>query len=351
MRKITFSEEQLKYILKESIDELTAYHGSGADFNKFDHKHYLDTGCGSQSFGWGSYVTDDVAIGQSYADGTGGDIEFEFDGNDIKDEDVFEDSFRSNTPLKDNQELYNLYRMFSSYGFSVDNVIKQYMSNIENGKKNLSMISDESRQTQMQNWIKYAENMVKLLKDLQSSGRLVSKKKDRYLYEVEIPEDNGTNYIGWYEEFPHEFMERVLGGLHRLNHKYLDAMAQKDYTFRSTLYDYLKHPNFDGIKKALANESGYSTFMGGGMNAQSANSGEGRTVYRRLQSLFNRSDKAASLFLLHCGFTGIKYETGTKWKKPDGAAEDGHNYVIFDANDIKITNKTNIGFRRDNIEL
>ena len=29
-------------------------------------------------------------------------------------------------------------------------------------------------------------------------------KKDRYLYEVEIPDDNGSNYIDWYGYFPPE---------------------------------------------------------------------------------------------------------------------------------------------------
>ena len=43
---------------------------------------------------------------------------------------------------------------------------------------------------------------------------------------------------------------------------------------------------------------------------------------------------------MQCGFDGIKYPSGTKWKKPDGASEDAYNYVIFDANKVKIINKT-----------
>ena len=50
--------------------------------------------------------------------------------------------------------------------------------------------------------------------------------------------------------------------------------------------------------------------------------------------------KAASLFLAQCGFDGIKYPAGTRWQKPDGASEDAYNYVIFDANKVKIINKT-----------
>ena len=69
--------------------------------------------------------------------------------------------------------------------------------------------------------------------------------------------------------------------------------------------------------------------------------GDGKTVYWFLTKCLG-SPKAASLFLSQCGFTGIKYETGTKWKKPDGASSDGHNYVIFNANDIKILKKENV---------
>jgi hypothetical protein len=42
---------------------------------------------------------------------------------------------------------------------------------------------------------------------------------------------------------------------------------------------------------------------------------------------------------MQCGFTGIKYFAGTRMKKPDGAADDAMNYVIFNANDVKIINK------------
>jgi hypothetical protein len=63
-------------------------------------------------------------------------------------------------------------------------------------------------------------------------------------------------------------------------------------------------------------------------------------VYRRLQQIFFGKDKAASLFLMQCGFDGIKYPAGTRWQKPDGASEDAMNYVIFDANKVKIINKT-----------
>ena len=143
-KRIVLTESQIRYIIGESVDELMAYHGSGANFDKFNHKKYLNSGCGSQSFGWGSYVTDDVAIGKSYAEGIGDNAELEFDGNDIKDENVFEDTFRSNTQIKDNQELYNLYKIFLSNGFDISKVIKLCNSDIENAQKFLTTVTDES---------------------------------------------------------------------------------------------------------------------------------------------------------------------------------------------------------------
>ena len=53
---------------KRSADlrEQRVWHGSGADFDAFDHGHMGD-GQGSQAFGWGTYVTNSEAIGKSYA--------------------------------------------------------------------------------------------------------------------------------------------------------------------------------------------------------------------------------------------------------------------------------------------
>lgn len=340
MKRIVLTESQIKYIIGESVDELRAYHGSGANFDKFNHKKYLNSGCGSQSFGWGSYVTDDVAIGKSYAEDIGGDVDIKFDGNDIKDETVFEDSFRSNTPLKNNQELYNLYKIFSSNGFDIEKVINKYKSSAEHGKNFLLTIDDERRKAQMENWITYNENIVRILSNLLSSGRLRFNRKDRYLYEVDIPDDNGTNYIDWYGNFPPEFMKKVLLGFKKLKPRQLKWIADKNYQFKSGLYQYLPHPNFDKLIDYLCGEDNYHTIFQSGLTTKEM-VGDGKTVYHFLTKCLG-SPKAASLFLLQCGFTGIKYETGTKWKKPDGASSDGHNYVIFNANDIKILKKENV---------
>lgn len=47
------------------------YHGTGADFDRFDHSH-MGEGSGSQSYGWGTYVTTNHETGKAYAESVGG---------------------------------------------------------------------------------------------------------------------------------------------------------------------------------------------------------------------------------------------------------------------------------------
>ena len=170
-------------------------------------------------------------------------------------------------------------------------------------------------------------------------------KNHAFLYEVDIPEDNGQNYIEWYEHFPGEFMKRILHGFLRIPDKYLNMAAENDYSFKCDLYrsvQWMKaNPKrAEELINIIAREDDYRTFFSSGFYTNKPKT-EGRNIYHRLRNIFN-SEKAASLFLMQCGFDGIKYPSGTMWKKPDGAAEDAYNYVIFDANKVKIVNKTKV---------
>ena len=49
-----------------SVREHRVYHGSGADFDAFDHSH-MGEGEGAQAYGWGTYVTKVDGIGKTYA--------------------------------------------------------------------------------------------------------------------------------------------------------------------------------------------------------------------------------------------------------------------------------------------
>ena len=50
------------------------YHGSGADFEEFDHSH-MGEGEGAQAYGWGTYVTEVKGIGKAYAHTKDGSVQ------------------------------------------------------------------------------------------------------------------------------------------------------------------------------------------------------------------------------------------------------------------------------------
>lgn len=53
--------------IKQNINFQTVYHGSGANFERFNTDEYGLSGEGSMSFGYGTYLTDDEEIARSYA--------------------------------------------------------------------------------------------------------------------------------------------------------------------------------------------------------------------------------------------------------------------------------------------
>jgi hypothetical protein len=128
--------------------------------------------------------------------------------------------------------------------------------------------------------------------------------------------------------------------------RFLNSIAANDYPFRCDLYkdiQWMKEnpEQADKMMNIICSNDDYEDFFSSSYYTYKSLN-DGKSVYRRLQTLFGGSDKAASLFLMQCGFDGIKYPSGTKWKKPDGASEDAYNYVIFDANKVKIVNKTKV---------
>ena len=65
-RVIDTENERTRMMGAGSIREHRVYHGSGADFDVFDHSH-MGEGEGAQAYGWGTYVTEVEGIGRTYA--------------------------------------------------------------------------------------------------------------------------------------------------------------------------------------------------------------------------------------------------------------------------------------------
>lgn len=240
---------------------LKVYHGSGADFTEFDFDH-MSEGEGSQAFGWGGYVTSSKKIGTSYA------------------------------TLMDNDPSRAYYRIQRSNG---TRFAKKYptLESFLHGDKQIAMNDKFTEQEK----IDYYNEMKKLAEPYHN------------LYEVDIPEDNGSNYLDWDKTLSKKQQDAIREGLVRLgvDMKKLEGKGQSlektgENVYNSTLYIGLTGTEYDSPERT----------------------------------------KGISKFLSSVGFTGIKYKAGRNF---GGAKKGDTNYVIFKPEDMKITEHTKFSLR------
>ena len=197
---------QRQEVNAKQIREQRVYHGSGAEFDHFDHGH-MGEGQGSQVFGWGTYVTSSKAIGESYAqDSARGDsprMEMEYTGDALTDKEV------------------DLVKYAFDGGMRSYHETEEFLENIANSDKSGAKRSANAlallRKTKPEDW----------------THPLIGK---RQLYTVEIPEDNGSNYLAWKEPLNSEDSGRIISGLFDLPSSDIEEMAKRDYAFRNILY-------------------------------------------------------------------------------------------------------------------
>jgi site-specific DNA-cytosine methylase len=262
---------------------LKVYHGSGADFTEFDFDH-MGEGAGSQAFGWGGYVTSSKEIGKDYArlgKETGGDYQYMGD-----------------TKLTSEQaRVLAVFVGLPAY--------KEYVSMKEGvGAYIKSLRTLEQKGGFM---AKHAGERIKVLEGVLPKLDKVSRDdfahKSRNLYEVDIPEDNGSNYLDWDAPITDELIDKVA--------KALPSLRSFD------IKDLKKDRTFDNFYKTISMRS------------------------VKDDASFN-DDKAASKLLSSLGYTGIKYKAGRNF----GGAEEGDtNYVIFKPEDMKITEHTKFSLK------
>ena len=269
-------------LTENQFGEMMAYHGSGADFDKFNHKKYLSTGAGSQSFGWGTYITNDEAVASGYAEASK-------DKYDLWTY-IYNGLIRNGVRKKDAINMSNLKD-------KLEQIIMAY------GDDEACVISYLNNHLEMYKELNRAKSVIEFKSMLYAMKQI--KRKAAYLYEVDIPEDNGQNYIEWYEEIDENVKNIVSKTMKKL---------EKKFNFKASA------GFWPSIEMQIL---------------------DGEELYGLLEDALG-SDKAASLFLMQCGIDGIKYPSGTRWNKPVGASEDAMNYVIFDANKVKIVNKTKV---------
>lgn len=233
------------------VRENRVWHGSEADFETFDHSH-MGEGEGSQAFGSGTYVTNSKDIGFYYA------------------------TRIDNDPSKRN------YLFQHSNGTRFKNKYPTLESFLQDTKR----MAINGKATEQEK-IDYYHKMMKLAEPYHN------------LYAVEIPEDNGKNYLEWDSRVDARVLSKVNRQLEKQGKRPINPEIDKRYKFL-----------------------------------------DGNDLYRALSirmpnddATFN-DDKAASEFLYSLGFVGIRYKAGRNF---GGAKEGDTNYVIFNEKDAKIT--------------
>ena len=305
-----------------SVREHRVYHGSGADFDVFDHSH-MGEGEGAQAYGWGTYVTEVEGIGRTYA------IQNTTTHNDAlralqHDVDAISDQLnRHRDDLKyDEEQLkranewraeaeldYELFKdeaeeLKEKYGESSPEYRNHLFNDIYTDEMKRAQSSVKSTEESIQYRKEKIAELEKALKDKQAEIDELPKEFPRHLYTVEIPDDNGSNYLDW-NGHPAESLLKGVGS-------------------------FLESNGFERVQDNPARyEKGESTVV---LNPNAT----GADLYAELREALG-SDKKASQALAELGCIGIKYPADNM----RGGREDGaKNYVIFNENDAKITDHT-----------
>lgn len=286
---------------------LKVYHGSGADFTEFDFDH-MGEGAGSQAFGWGGYVTSSKKIGKDYArlgKETGGDYQYMGD-----------------TKLTSEQaRVLAVFVGLPAY--------KEYSSMKEGvGAYIKSLRTLEQKGGFM---AKHAGERIKVLESVLPKLDKVSRydfaHKSRNLYEVDIPENNGSNYIEFYKDATPEFKEQIKSVLANGLPSELKEMPEYKEAERKF---YEENGTDESFEKSLIDDALFE------LERRKSNG----DAYNALSVAVG--DKLASKILSSLGYTGIKYPAGTI----QGGAEEGDtNYVIFKPEDMRITEHTKFSLR------
>lgn len=250
-------DRQLKAVAEPGVRFLRTYHGTGASFSEFDFDH-MGEGEGSQAFGWGGYVTSSKKIGKNYA------------------------------TLMDNDPSRAYYRIQHSNG---TRFAKKYptLESFLHGDKQIAMNDKFTEQEK----IDFYNEMKKLAEPYHN------------LYEVDIPDDNGSNYLDWDAPLTDKQKNTIIKELRRLKIDFDDFKKRGfsfDGSFGGNAYDFLMY------------------------------------ALRRTKKWKDvDASRAVSKFLSSIGYTGIKYKAGRNF----GGAEEGDtNYVIFKPEDMKIVDHT-----------
>lgn len=291
-------DRQLKDVAEPGVRFLRTYHGTGASFSEFDFDH-IGEGAGSQVFGWGGYVTSSKKIGKSYAEV--GQMSAESRRSSYDD-----------TPLEAavgailGQDMYNHQaKTFEQKKAQAIKNAENSISSFSDMLKNSNELDEKSKKF-LEKSIEEDKKELEVLRTLteeQYKEEYIKQGRAKNLYEVDIPDDNGSNYLDWDAPITDELIDKVVAAL--------PAIRVFD------IKNFKKDRSFEDLYRIIS------------MRIIEDENGETNGVFN--------DDKAASKLLASLGYTGIKYKAGRNF----GGAEKGDtNYVIFNPKDMKIVDHT-----------
>lgn len=301
---------------------LKVYHGSGADFTEFDFDH-MGEGAGSQAFGWGGYVTSSKKIGKSYAEVGQQSAESRH-------------AYSEDTPIEAAVGSILGQDMYNKQAKTFEEKKAQAIKNAENSIVSFSdMLKnsnelDEKGKKFLQKSIEKDKKKLEVLRTLteeQYKEEYIKQGRAKNLYEVDIPEDNGSNYIEFYEDATPEFKEQIKSVLANGLPSELKEIPEYKEAERKF---YEENGTDESFEKSLIDDALFE------LERRKSNG----DAYNALSVAVG--DKLASKILSSLGYTGIKYPAGTI----QGGAEEGDtNYVIFKPEDMRITEHTKFSIK------
>lgn len=298
------TDDVVKSINQEIADapkfSLKTYHGTGANFDRFDTSHAYE-GAGSETFGHGIYVTKSAKIGASYA--------LKAKVKKIKTPKAFK-------AIKNGDNWFGRF---------IDNAVRSSFAKAKKEtfnrmdeliKEDENIVNDETKpewkQNAAQKELADFDKLKSLFEGLTEEDIPSLKRAKANRYEVEIPDDTGNNYLDWNKPMKKEQKKIVREGLEKLGVD-VDRLVRNGYSLDK---------NFGDVYNGLL----YYALNG--------------TKFEERDSFV-----ASSNFLSSLGFTGIKYYAGTIW---GGAKKGDLNYVIFNEDDAKIVGNTKFSLKKVN---
>ncbi|MFA6935093.1 MAG: hypothetical protein WCR70_07475, partial [Sphaerochaetaceae bacterium] len=268
----------------------TVYHGSGADFAKFN-LDFAGTGEGGEMFGWGVYTSESMKIAEEYAKQFGyneedrqSDIEYNTKRIKAIEKDLAKAKEDRSNPewVKSIADKYN--NAYEKGRFSDRPWNQIYKGKTPEEIRDIKISNAlELPVKELENGLERAKAQLKEIEGKEVGGK--------HVYTLDIPEGR---YLNWDAKVPQSTLNRISKLLKLDEYDHEDLLSY--YNIGSDLYNFL------------------AKYLG--------------------------SSKKASQFLNGIGFDGITYKAGRYQGLPDGVSSKTENKVIFNPESITILENT-----------